>query len=218
LKHSQAMAVNDPSASTSAMRPACANTMAYYDTHAEEYFNSSVNVDLHELYEPFFRELRKGAHILDAGCGSGRDTKAFLDRGYRVTAIDASPQLVRLATAFTGQPCEVLRFQEMEFREQFDGLWACASLLHVPKHELNNVMQRFVSALKSKGVFYISLKEGEGEHVAEDGRFFQYYTEDSFRAVLRGFPSLVEIAFWKTKEVRSSRHTELWLSFLLKKR
>ena len=199
------------------MRPSCPSTTAYYDAHADEYFKSSVKLDLHELYEPFLKELCPGAHILDAGCGSGRDTKAFLDRGYRVTAIDASPQLVRLATAFTGYPCEVLSFQEMEFREEFDGIWACASLLHVAKGEVNDVLARFIRALKLGGTFYISLKEGEGEHVSEDGRFFCYYSEDSFRTLVGRFPALREQAFWKTKEIRSTSHCEPWLSFLLKK-
>lgn len=199
------------------MRPTCPSSTAYYDAHANEYFKSSVNLDLHELYESFLKELRPGAHILDAGCGSGRDTKAFLDRGYRVTAIDASPQLVRLATSFTGHPCEVLSFQDIEFRQEFDAIWACASLLHIAKHEINDVMARFIRALKPGGTFYISLKEGEGERVSEDGRFFRYYSEDSFRMLLEGFPALREQAFWKTKEIRSTNHCEPWLSFLLKK-
>lgn len=199
------------------MRPSCPSSTAYYDAHADEYFKSSVNLDLHELYESFLKELRPAAHILDAGCGSGRDTKAFLDRGYHLTAIDASPQLVRLATAFTGHPCEVLSFQEIEFRQEFEGIWACASLLHVAKHEINDVMARFIRALKPGGTFYISLKEGEGERVSEDGRFFRYYSEDSFRMLLEGFPALREQAFWKTKEIRSTNHCEPWLSFLLKK-
>lgn len=191
--------------------------MDFYETQAEEYCESTVHLDLHELYEPFLIELSPGAHILDAGCGSGRDTKAFLERGYRVTAIDASPELVRLATRFTGHPCQVLAFQEMEFREEFNGIWACASLLHIPKAEMKDVMTRFVRALKSDGVFYISLKEGEGERVAEDGRFFSYYTADSFRKLLAQFPALREIAFWKTKEMRSRTYRAPWLNFLLRK-
>src|SRR5579864_8513390 len=96
------------------------STLDYYDAHALEYFESTAGLDLHELYEPFLRELPPRAHILDAGCGSGRDTKAFLDRGYRVTSIDGSPALAHLATKFTGQFCTVLPFQEMQFQEEFD--------------------------------------------------------------------------------------------------
>jgi 2-polyprenyl-3-methyl-5-hydroxy-6-metoxy-1,4-benzoquinol methylase len=134
-----------------------------------------------------------------------------------VTAIDASPELARLATKFTGHRCRVLTFQEMEFNDEFDGIWACASLLHVPISEIDEVMRRFVTALKPHGIMYISLKEGQGEQVSDDGRFFRYYTEDSFRAIIRKFPQLVEIAFWKTADERTSRHAAPWLSFLLKK-
>src|SRR5713101_809313 len=97
-------------------------TLAFYENHSQEYYKSTVDVDMHELYGPFLSELPPAGRILDAGCGSGRDTKAFLERGYRVFAIDASPKMAQLATALTGQSCEVLCFQEMEFQEEFDGI------------------------------------------------------------------------------------------------
>src|SRR5579864_7110164 len=90
------------------------STIEFYDRHAKAYCQSTVHLDLRSVYERFLGELDPGAHILDAGCGSGRDTKAFSGRDYCVTAIDASPEIARLARTFTGQPCEVLRFQEME--------------------------------------------------------------------------------------------------------
>lgn len=192
-------------------------TLAYYKRYAREYKESTTKLDLRELYEPFLKEILVGGHILDAGCGAGRDAKAFLEIGYRVTAIDASPEMAQSATDLTGQHCEVLSFQKMEFKERFDGIWACASLLHVPKHEMSNVMHRFIRALKVGGIFYISLKEGEGEGMAEDGRFFNYYTEDSFRVFLKNFPILQEIAVWKTEELRSQRNAVPWLNFLLRK-
>ncbi|MCI0622788.1 MAG: class I SAM-dependent methyltransferase [Acidobacteria bacterium] len=194
------------------------STLCFYDKHGEEFYKSTASLNLYELYDPFLRELPPGAQILDAGCGSGRDTKAFLERGYRVSAIDASPQMAQLATVLTGKRCEVLSFQEMEFQEEFDGIWACASILHVPKGEIYAVMLRFIQALKPGGIFYISLKEGEGEQIAEDGRFFNYYTVDSFRKLLSSFPALSEVAFWTTEEIRSCQHRGRWLNFLLKKR
>ena len=192
-------------------------TLAFHEKHAQEYCDSTARLDLHELYKPFLKALPPGAHILDAGCGSGRDTKAFLERGYRVTAIDASPEMARLATDFIGQRCEIRSFQEMDFREEFDGIWACASLLHVPKCEMPDVTGNFIRALKVGGIFYISLKEGEGERIEADGRLFNYCTDGSFRKLLANFHALREIAYWKTKENRPCHHADSWLNFLLEK-
>src|SRR5438309_10878337 len=114
-------------------------TLIFYREHASDFVESTATLDLGELYKPFLDHLRPGVHILDAGCGSGRDTKAFLDRGFVVTAIDASPEMARATTALTHQPCQVLPFQEMDFHEEFDGIWACAALLHVPKDEMPDV-------------------------------------------------------------------------------
>src|SRR5262249_25094606 len=149
-------------------------------------------------------------------CGSGRDTKAFLQLGFKVESIDASPKLARLATKLSGQDCRVRAFQDMDFREKFDGVWACASLLHVSKCEMHDVMSRFAKSLKSGGVFYISLKRGDGEGVSEDGRFFNYYTAESFRTLLSDFSGLREMQFWETEDVRPGRHRTPWLNFILK--
>jgi SAM-dependent methyltransferase len=192
-------------------------TIDYYDLHAKEYCDLTRHLDLSAFYERFLAELPPKARILDAGCGSGRDTKTFLDRGYRVTAIDASSELARLAAEYTHQPCEVLRFQEMEFREEFDGVWACASLLHIPRRDMCEVIPRFIRALKQDGVFYLSVKEGEGECIADDGRFFCDYTPASLHEIFEHFPTLRELAFWGTEEIRAARNRRPWLSLLFRK-
>src|ERR1035438_10145909 len=87
------------------------STLEFYNQHAEEYCAATRDLDLSGIYHRFLAELPSGAHILDAGCGCGRDTKVFLERGHKVTAIDASPELPRLATLYTRQECGVLRFQ-----------------------------------------------------------------------------------------------------------
>ena len=127
----------------------------YYETHADEYCRSTVALDMSSVYTRFLDKLAPDAHIVDAGCGSGRDTKAFLQRGYVVSAFDGSPQMARIASAYTGQKCHVLRFQEIEFRKEFDGVWACASLLHVPKCEMEDVLHRVVTALKPGGTCFV---------------------------------------------------------------
>ncbi len=126
----------------------------YYQQHAEMFFADTVEVDMTPLYRRFLSLLRDQAQILDAGCGSGRDARAFADLGHHVTAFDASPALVALAETQLGQPVQCLRFQDIAWQEQFDGIWACASLLHVPAAELPEVMQRLCKALKPGGVLY----------------------------------------------------------------
>ncbi len=190
---------------------------SFYDTHAQQYFDLTVNVDLHDVYERFLSKLKSGAHILDAGCGSGRDTKAFIQEGYRVTPIDSSPRLAQLASSFTGVGCRVMRFQDMNFHEEFDGIWACASLLHVSKTEMPAVMNRFLNALKTNGIFYVSLKEGQGERIAEDGRFFSYWSSESFRELLNTLSAFHEVEYWKTEERRSKTQLESWLNFIIEK-
>lgn len=201
----------------STLKSQSVGTQDFYELHAAEYCKLTRDLDLTEIYNRFLAKLPPGAHILDAGCGSGRDAKAFLDRGYKVTAIDASSELARLAAEYTNHSCEVLRFQEMTFDGEFDAVWACASLLHIPRNEMGDVLSRFIRALKPGGIFYISLKEGEGDVVSQDGRFFCNYTRSSFEKVLERFPALQEIDFWKTNDVLNGSQRQPWLGFLLKR-
>jgi SAM-dependent methyltransferase len=144
-------------------------TLAYYEDQAETFFAETVDVDMAPLYARFLARVPPGGHILDAGCGSGRDALAFRRLGYAVTAFEASPTLARLATAHCGLPVEVRRFQEIDWEDRFDGIWACASLLHVPMAELPEVLGRLGRALKSDGVLYASFKYGVGEREHEGG-------------------------------------------------
>jgi SAM-dependent methyltransferase len=191
-------------------------TLAFYERHGAEYHAATAHVDMDRLYEPFLRELPPAASILDAGCGCGRDTKAFAQRGYRVIAIDASPALARLAAAFTGQPCMTLALQDIAFSAAFDAVWACASLVHVPTCDAGNVVDRFARALKPGGVLYISVKEGDGERTAADGRLFCDYTVATLRALIAPVAALRELAVWTTADVRGSQHGR-WLNTLQRK-
>ncbi len=196
------------------MQSPSVSQLDYYNTHADEYCRSTVGLDMGSVYQRFLSELGPSAHILDAGCGSGRDTKIFRGRGFVVTAFDGSPQMARFASAYTSQQCRVLRFQEMRFEQEFDGIWACASLLHVPKCEINDVLRRFVMALKPGGVMYASFIEGEGERISSDGRLYNSYTAESLRDLLRGMLHVREIACWKSKETPSHALRAPWLNFL----
>jgi 2-polyprenyl-3-methyl-5-hydroxy-6-metoxy-1,4-benzoquinol methylase len=192
-------------------------TLSYYEANAERFFESTRGVDMNSIYEPFLSLLQPGAHVLDAGCGSGRDSRAFLERGYEVTALDASEAMAKLASRHIGRSVLQMSFDEVRFRECFDGVWACASLLHVPKRESPIVLERLGIALKTGGVMYASFKYGEGESV-RDGRLFNDLDEEGFRNVLRSRPELGILKMWRTTDLRPDRDDVAWLNVLLRKR
>lgn len=189
----------------------------YYRQNAQAFFGRTVHEDVATLYASFLPRLPKGAHILDAGCGSGRDTKAFVERGYRVTAIDATPEMAALAEKFTGQPVRVLRFQELDYVAAFDGIWACASLLHVPLVELPMVFERFILALKPGGYWNMSFKYGEGEK-RRGIRQFTDFTETSLSAFLAEFDTLKVLDVFASGDTRTDRpEQERWVSAVVQK-
>jgi SAM-dependent methyltransferase len=191
-------------------------TVDYYDLHAAAYAAGTKDVDMAPLYGPFLGLLPPGGHILDAGCGSGRDALAFKRRGYRVTAVDASAKMARLASAMVGQPVEVLRFQELSYPPTFDGVWACASLLHVPRAEIDEVLGGLGRALREGGAWYMSFKWGEREEVRR-GRLFNDYTEASFGELLGRHPRLDPVRIWRAGDLRPERAGEVWLNVLVRK-
>lgn len=191
------------------------STIRFYDEHADEYVRATVGVNMESLYEPFLSHVPPCGRILDAGCGSGRDSKAFLDRGYQVVSIDASQRMVDATTNLTGQQGRLLAFQEVGFSEEFDGVWACASLLHVPLAELPGVIGRLASALRPSAVLYASFKVGCGER-NQDGRLFTDMEEASFTVLLGGIGGVELLQLWHTDDQRPDRD-EKWLNALLRK-
>jgi len=191
-------------------------TVEYYNTKAQEFYESTVNVDMSEHYRVFLSLLPQGGRILDAGCGSGRDSLYFINLGFQVTAIDASPVLAELSSKLIGQPVAVLRFQDMDFEKEFDGIWACASLLHVPRSEMHDVLSRLTRALKPNGVLYTSFKYGDAEG-ERNGRFFNDYNEQSFQCLLSKYPNLQQVSSWVSRDVRPDRAGEKWLNVLVRR-
>lgn len=170
---------------------------------------------MHPTQERFLRLLDAGTSILDFGCGSGRDTKYFLEKGYQVTATDGSAELCRLASEFTGIKVKEMLFQELDAINQYDGIWACSSILHLPKKELLPVIWKMCEALKDNGIIYTSFKYGdfEGER---NGRYFTDFTEKTFQEVIEKVPKLTIEEYWITSDVRPGRGEEKWLNLLLR--
>ena len=161
----------------------------FYDAHAEEFTknvkNLLANPFLRQESDIFLREL-SGDRILDLGSGSGRSSGYFRSKGYHPVCFDLSRRMLEL--------CKQRRLEsvagdleKLPFGDHcFDGVWAVGSLLHSPKRKLPNILKDVQRVLKDDGIFYVSVKEGEGEkYVVSDKypevkRFFAFYTQDSF--------------------------------------
>ncbi|MBM7623170.1 class I SAM-dependent methyltransferase [Sporohalobacter salinus] len=193
------------------------STIDYYNKYAEKYYENTVKVDMTFIYQEFLAYVKEGGHILDLGCGSGRDSLYFLNYNYQVTAIDGSKELVRLSSQLLGQEVLHIKFSEVEFTSEFDGIWACASLLHVSKEKIESVLSRLAIALVKNGIMYISFKYGDQEIKRDDGRLFNYYDGNSFLKLKKKIKRLEIIKRWKTIDARKDKKDEYWFNVLLKK-
>ena len=191
-------------------------TLQYYQENAGVFVEGTVSADMHDARTRFLRLLPSQAYILDFGCGSGRDTKAFLEQGCRVDAADGSAELCRMATELTGIQVKQMLFEELSTVEQYDGIWACASILHLPRKELCGILQKISDALKPGGVLYSSFKYGGFEGIRR-GRYFTDLTEDSLAGLMAEVPSLQIVETWITNDVRPGREEERWINILARR-
>ena len=190
-------------------------TLDYYNQNASAFITDTISVDLKELWVKFINALL-GDKVLDLGCGSGRDTKYFLEVGLKVTAVDGSEELCKRASDYLGIPVYHMLFQELDLVDEYNGIWACSSILHLPKDELRTVFYKMVRALKSSGIIYTSFKYGEFEG-ERNGRYFTDFTIESFRTFIKNIPNLKIEEQWITEDVRPGRGDEKWLNLLLRK-
>lgn len=190
-------------------------TSAYYIQNAELFYQSTISIDAQPLYDSFLPLIPAGSRILDAGCGSGRDAKAFKDKGYAVEAFDACEPLAGMAATFIEQPVAVSTFLNFTSQNAFDGIWACASLLHVPQSELLLTMQHLSALLAADGVFYCSFKYGLGE-VMRNERHFTYMNEAQL-CMLAEQAQLDVQKLWITQDLREDRAADSWINAILKK-
>lgn len=187
----------------------------YYDNNAKDFFEGTVNVDMTSNYVDFLKQIPKKGHILDAGCGSGRDTFMFKSYGYEVTGFDGSKEMCKLASEYSGQDILFLKFQNVDFEPIFDGIWAASSLLHVPTNELDMVLNKLKNSLKDEGVFYASFKYGDFEG-NRNGRYFNDFTEETVSNLFESVGFNI-IKIWLTNDVRKDRSDERWVNILVNK-
>ena len=192
-------------------------TIEYYNKNAADYSADTVGVDFSATQEKFLGYLPSNAKILDFGCGSGRDTKYFLGKGFAVDAIDGSEELCRLASAYTGISVRHMRFEQLDAVSVYDGIWACASILHLPWNDLATVLHKMAVALKADGVIYTSFKYGDfsGER---KGRFFTNLTEIRLADLFASVPELQCRESWISADVRANREGEKWMNVIFSRK
>ncbi|MCR5202609.1 MAG: class I SAM-dependent methyltransferase [Lachnospiraceae bacterium] len=206
----------------------------YYEDHAEQYASATKNVDLSETQNKFLSLIPEGGRILDFGCGSGRDTKYFLEKGYKVDAVDGCKKLCELASEHCGIEVKHMMFDELSERGVYDGIWACASVLHLKKEDILDVLFKMLIALKINGYIYMSFKYGDFDGV-RDNKHYTDFTEESFRMFFNEFycdyfggnitvfsesydsykPILKEQ--WKTVDTLPDRGDLVWLNLIIQK-
>ena len=184
----------------------------YYNKNADNFFAGSVAADMSDVQSRFLSYVPAGGRILDAGCGSGRDSKAFLNAGYDVVSFDASEEMCRRASEYIGKSVLNMRFEDAAYEAEFDGIWACASLLHVPMEDLPEILKKMKRALKPGGVMYASFKYGEGT-VFRGERQFSDFTEVSIVPLFEqaGFEIVRNIV---GSDSRLGREDEKWVNVI----
>jgi SAM-dependent methyltransferase len=199
-------------------------TIDYYNNHVSLFNNDTVTADMSDAQDRFLAHLQKShpgqepcqLHLLDFGCGSGRDTKFFLDQGYLVSALDGSAQLAKKASLYTGIPVQNLLFQDFHEKDHYDGIWACASILHLTKEELPSVFQNIYTALRPNGIFYTSFKYGNFTGYRKE-RYYTDLTEDTMQALIHLLHGSVIEEEWISSDVRPGRDNEKWINVIVKK-
>ena len=192
-------------------------TLSYYNQNAAQFSDSTQSLDFTSVQDKFLSFLPPQAHILDFGCGPGRDTKYFLDHGFRTDAIDGSEEFCRIASEYTGIPVKQMLFQELNASEEYDGIWACSSILHSTYDELKDILKKLARALKKEGILYASFKYGDFEGM-RNGRYFIDMTEDKLQRILQETDVFQIKEKWISSDVRPGRDDEKWMNMILVKK
>jgi SAM-dependent methyltransferase len=174
-------------------------TLEFYAREAAAYGARSDGIGVSKALGAFLALLPKGGKVLDLGCGTGRDTQAILAAGFDVTAIDGSAEMAAEARKRTGLPVLVMLFEELSFDREFDGVWASASLLHVPRAGLPDVLRRVHTALKPGGWLEAGFKSGGHEGRDSLGRYYNYMNPEQLEPMLRA------AGRWSSLELRTGR-------------
>lgn len=188
-------------------------TIEYYNKNAQAYYDKTVNVDMSELCDRFLDHIKDGGVILDIGCGSGRDMKYFIERGYQAEGIDASAGMCRLARALS-LSVENVSIEEWNPRKKYDGIWANASLLHVTISQIYTFFIKAEACMNTDGALFASMKTGLTNDIDADGRYFCPFSEEKLEEILIKHPAFLLCDKWYSDD-KLGRNTFRWFHFIL---
>ncbi|HCR1208409.1 TPA: class I SAM-dependent methyltransferase [Pseudomonas aeruginosa] len=190
-------------------------TIDYYNRNILKYDNTTYNLKLAEQWSEFLSQVKPQGAILDVGCGTGRDIVHFKNLGFYVEGIEPSTLLAKLARARTGSIIREASVENIEHKDRYDGIWACASLLHLPKASLPETLKKLTRALREDGCLYISLKQGTEESRKPDGRYFSSYLPNEITMILDKIPNISQPKIWITEDAALRSNTK-WINILIK--
>ena len=192
------------------------DTLSYYSKNSRSFYEATINADMSQIYESFLPLIPLGGTILDFGCGSGRDSKYFLSKGFDVVAVDGSEEMCNLASKLLVKEVKKMFFSDLDSIATYDGIWACASILHLERSCLKDVFRKMERALKKGGYIYSSFKYGDKEEYINE-RYYTFFNESSFTEFLKGVDNLVIQIIWTTYDSRKEFSNIKWLNVILKK-
>lgn len=194
------------------------DTLEYYNNNAKIYCEQTLIGNLQENYDKFLKYLPQNAYILDFGCGSGRDSKYFIENGYKVRAIDGSFEMCKLASKYINQKVNCMKFEELCDINTYDGIWACSSILHVEKENLINILIKMITSLNVNGIIYTSFKIGKGYEIKE-GKYYNYITKEEMIETLNKIGKNVKLIdyFETLPSTKRVANNTIWGNFIIKK-
>ncbi len=195
------------------------DNLEFYNNNAKLYFEQTRVGNLEENYERFLSKIPKNSYILDFGCGSGRDSKYFLEHGYKVKAIDGAYEMCKIASDYINQDVECMLFEDLKDIEIYEGIWACSSILHIEKENLPNIIVKMVGALKKNGIIYTCFKKGSGYEIKE-GKYYNYITKEELEEILNKLNLNVDIIdYFETlpSTNRPGTNGTIWSNYIIKK-
>lgn len=189
------------------------STIDYYNKNAAEYCKKTIDVPMQSIYDRFVSYLNPGDRLLDLGCGSGRDSIYFLSQGFDVVSVDGAMEICKIAKKNIGKEVRNIRFEDLDYNNEFDAIWASASLLHISRDRIDFIVEKILLALRKDGILYASWKCGDRDRTY-DGRSYSDMTKEDVTDLFSKFGVKI-MDLWISGD-QLKRDNE-WLNIVIKK-